>query len=401
MEIIKQKLQQLIETSDWSLEDRNWFLEYLEKNDTSALQQLLQEDFFQNVNDSVSVNKEAEQKILELIHQKIVPAATTAKVIRLALWKRIAAAAAILLLFSTGAYFIFFNSKKQKQIAKTNIVAPQNDVAPGGNKAVLTLGDDSKIILDNAKDGTLAKQGNTNISKLDDGRIAYSLLNEKPTHLIYNTITTPRGGQYQLTLSDGSKVWLNAASSIRFPTTFIGNERKVEITGEAYFEVAPSISPEGGGKRPFIVNVAGKEEVEVLGTHFNINSYSDETSINTTLLEGKVKVTSLGTNHSSLIAPGQQAQLNPDGKITLNNEVNTDEIIAWKNGQFNFNSADIGNIMRQVSRWYDVDIIYEGQISKETFSGIVNRNSNVSQVLKIMEEGGMKFKIDGNKITVL
>lgn len=391
-----------MEVGDWSREDRNWLLEYLEKNDTSALQQLMQEDFSGNINNGVSENGDASQKLLEFIHQKIASETRQGKVIRLALWKRIAAAAAILILLGAGAFFIFFNNNEQKPIAKTNSTVPSNDIAPGGNKAVLTLDDNSKIILDNAQDGVLTQQGNAKVVKLDDGQLSYTTDRKTTTdHVLYNTITTPRGGQYQLTLSDGSKVWLNAASSIHFPTAFVGNERKVEITGEAYFEVAPSISPEGGGKRPFIVNVAGKEEVEVLGTHFNINSYSDEASINTTLLEGSVKVTSLITHNSLLITPGEQIQLNASGQISINNNVDVEQIMAWKNGQFNFNSADVENIMRQVSRWYDVDVIYKGQISKDTYSGIVSRSSNVSEVLKIMQQGGVKFTIEGKKITVL
>lgn len=312
-------------------------------------------------------------------------------------WQRVAAAAAIILMIGTGTFFLFFKTSKNEITKKENPNPIQNDVAPGGNKAVLTLADGTTIILDNAANGTLTKQGNTKILK-QDGQLAYNALNDpsislRTTEVLYNTIATPRGGQYQLTLSDGSKVWLNAASSIRFPVSFSGKERKVEITGEAYFEVAKNASI------PFKVNVAGKGEVEVLGTHFNINSYADEATINTTLLEGKVKVSS--SVNSEFLSPGQQALLNLNGQITLNTNADAEEVMAWKNGLFNFNSLNIENIMRQISRWYDVDVTYEGKISKETFSGIVGRNSNASQVLKIIEEGGVKFRIEGKKIVVL
>jgi ferric-dicitrate binding protein FerR (iron transport regulator) len=303
-------------------------------------------------------------------------------------WFRVAAAA-ILVLLATGTYLLLNKSGDKQQVVSQQ--QPVQDIAPGGNKAVLTLADGSTIILDNAANGTLTKQGNTKILK-QDGQLAYNLLNEKPTEVLYNTITTPRGGQYQLVLSDGSKVWLNAASSIRFPAAFIGKERKVEITGEAYFEVAKNAA------MPFKVNVAGKGEVEVLGTHFNINSYADEATINTTLLEGSVKVSTMD-NQSSMLKPGQQAQISNGIKVV--NDVEVNEVIAWKNGLFNFNGLDIENIMRQISRWYDVDISYEGKISKETYSGIVSRNSNVSQVLKIMEEGGVKFSMEGKRMIVL
>lgn len=336
-----------------------------------------------------------EMELKEVMNEESEKASKTTLIVPMykRIWFRIAAAAAILILIGAGSFFIFFN-KEQNQIAKTNTIVPQNDIAPGGNKAVLTLGDSSKIILDNAQNGTLAQQGNTNVSKMNDGQIAYNVLNEKPTEVLYNTITTPRGGQYQLTLSDGSKVWLNAASSIRFPTAFIGNERKVEITGEAYFEITHDET------KPFKVNVAGKEEVEVLGTHFNINSYSDEATINTTLLEGRVKISSLITHYSSLITPGQQAQLNSNGEIILKKDVNKDEIMAWKNGQFYFEDANLKTILRQITRWYDVDVIYEGSVSDEKYFGIVSRNSLLSEVLKSLQANAIQFRIEGKKLYI-
>ena len=304
-------------------------------------------------------------------------------------WFKVAAAA-VLLIGAFAIYKLMGSSKPELPIAK--IENTKQDIAPGGNKAILTLADGSTIILDSAANGKLTQQGNSNIVKLNNGQLAYNTLNEKPTEIVYNTISTPRGGQYQLTLADGSKVWLNASSSLRFPASFTGNERKVEITGEAYFEVAKNAS------MPFIVSAKGMN-VEVLGTHFNINSYTDEAAIKTTLLEGAVKVSK--GNAIQILSPGQQAQLNNVGQITVSKNADVDEIMAWKNGSFVFNSTDIENIMRQISRWYDVDVSFDGNISKELFSGIVSRTSKLSQVLKIMERAGVKFKIEGKRIVVM
>jgi ferric-dicitrate binding protein FerR (iron transport regulator) len=199
-----------------------------------------------------------------------------------------------------------------------------------------------------------------------------------------------------LTLADGTKVWMNAASSMRYPTLFIGNERKVEITGEAYFEVAKNTS------MPFKVNVAGKGEVEVLGTHFNINSYGDEPTINTTLLEGRVKMASLTTDDLQFITPGQQACLNSKGQIDLNKNPDIEEVMAWKNGKFQFGEKmDVQAIMRQIARWYDVEVEYKGTVNG-SIGGSISRDVNISIVLSMLEKTGeVKFRIEGNKVTVL
>ncbi len=303
-------------------------------------------------------------------------------------WLKVAAA--ILLLVGAFAVYQITGKKANEntEVAKNNNT---NDVTPGGNKAELILADGSHIILDNASNGNLAEQGSAKVVKLSDGKLAYNAEGNE-TQLIYNTISTPRGGQYQLTLADGSKVWLNAASSLRFPVSFTSNERKVEITGEAYFEVAKNPA------KPFKVTV-NDMVVEVLGTHFNINSYTDEATIKTTLLEGSVKISK--GNAIQLLSPGQQVQVNTNGQIVLNKNIEIDEIVAWKNGDFIFSSADLQTIMRQISRWYDVDVSFEGNISKEVFSGIVSRTSKLSQVLDIMVRAGVKFKIEGKKILVM
>jgi transmembrane sensor len=317
-------------------------------------------------------------------------------------WFRVAAAA--ILIFIAGGIFLLLNRTTEKPRISSNPPPVQNDVAPGGNKAILTLADNSTITLDNAANGALTQQGETKVLKLNDGQLAYNT-DGKPSQVFYNTITTPRGGQYQIVLEDGTKVWLNAASSLHFPTAFVGTERKVEITGEAYFEVAKNPS------MPFRINVDSKAEVEVLGTHFNINSYPDETTINTTLLEGKVKVTAAGSGlptpdpiaiGSRLLSPGQQAQLNSNGQIGLNKNPDIEEVMAWKNGKFQFGeSADIATIMRQISRWYDVDVEYRGTIP-EHIGGTISRDVTVSKVFEMLEmTGGVKFQVNGKKVIVM
>ena len=301
-------------------------------------------------------------------------------------------AATIIILLSAGVFFLY-NKKQQSEVAQTETANPlKNDVAPGGDKAVLTLADGSQIILDNAKNGNLANQGDIKVIKLD-GQLAYNGSNQS-TEVLYNTISTPKGGQYQLVLADGSKVWLNAASSLRFPASFIGKERKVELTGEGYFEVAKNAA------MPFKVVMNNGMEVEVLGTHFNVMGYDDEGMVKTTLVEGKVKVIK-GSNHIMLL-PNQQGSLlreNDNLKIDWNADVN--KAISWKNGLFDFDNDAITDIMRQLARWYDVEIQYSGNIVAQFYTGSIRRQVNISQVLFMLEQaGGVQFKIEGKKIIV-
>ncbi len=301
-----------------------------------------------------------------------------------------AAAAAVLFL----VFGLWFYSRETSDVRRETAVGPKvQDIVPGGDKAVLTLADGRKVILDSAENGALTKQGNVTVIKLDGGRLAYQPSSSpSASALTYNTITTPRGGQYQLVLADGTQVWLNAASSLRFPTAFAGKERRVELTGEGYFEVAHDAAT------PFHVQV-NDMEVQVLGTHFNINSYSDEPFVKTTLLEGSVRVRS-GTQEA-VLKPGQQAQLQTTShKLQTTNNVDVEQVMAWKNGLFVFNRADIETILRQAARWYDVDVEYRGKIN-ETFSGGLPRSENISQLLKIFEATGkVNFIINGKKIMV-
>jgi transmembrane sensor len=308
------------------------------------------------------------------------------------LWPRIAAAASILLFLTIGGYFLL-HKQPQQHLSQNQV----HDIAPGGNKTILTLANGKKIILNIAHNGFLAEQGGSAVNKTADGAIVYkdadSNRAQNPELITYNAIAIPRGGEYQLVvLPDGSKVWVNSASSLRYPTAFTGNERKVELIGEAYFEVAHNPA------KPFRV-VSKGQTVEVLGTHFNINSYDDEPVIKTTLLEGKVKVTATSNNVVKILLPGEQAALNANSFII--NTVDTEEAVAWKNGQFMFNNDNITYIMRTISRWYNVEIDYSGPVPGNGFYGGVSRFKNVSEVLNILQlTGKVHFKIEGRKITV-
>jgi len=293
-----------------------------------------------------------------------------------------ASAAALLIFLSIGFYFFRIEQPEPKvAVSKTT------DVIPGSNKAVLTLADGSKIILDHAGEGVLARQGNIVINKAGDGQLVYdaskSPLSTDNAVVAYNTISTPRGGNYHVILPDGSKVWLNSASSISFPTAFNGDERNVTITGEAYFEVASNIH------KRFNVKANGMS-VQVLGTHFNVMAYDDEASVKTTLLEGSVKV--ISGLVSNVIKPGEQAQV-AVGKINVTT-ANLEEAVAWKNGYFYFKDTDIKTVMRQISRWYDVDVQYRGAVPETVFSGKMYKNVNASKVLEILSYFKVNFRIE-------
>lgn len=302
------------------------------------------------------------------------------------------AAAAIILVLLLSSVF-FFNEQNEQPLAEAkNQVNQQFDQLPGGDKAILTLADGRQIILDSAGNGLVARQGNTEIIKNQDGQLSYSFSGGNADTVPYNLLKTPRGGQYKLILPDGSKVWLNAASSLRYPVAFTGTERRVEITGEAYFEIAKDIT------KPFRVRL-NQLEVEVLGTHFNINAYDDEESVRTTLLEGKVKITAAG--QQQFLAPGQQGQLAAGGKLKISNDVNLEETVAWKDGNFQFENSDIKSVMRQLARWYDVDVTYKGNVTKH-FIGGISRNVKLSQVLLMLQQTGEVRFITGEKsITVM
>ena len=300
---------------------------------------------------------------------------------------------AAILLVIIGSVYIFSLNNKTKPVINTITRTLKQDVLPGGNKAFLTLSNGTNILLDSATNGLLAQQGNMNVIKLSSGQLVYKTDadNNAAPEVSYNTMRTPRGGQYQLTLPDSTQVWLNSASSIHFPTSFSGIDRKVEITGEVYFEVAKNAA------KPFTVNVNGMD-VKVIGTHFDINAYNDDDVIKTTLLEGSVLVTK--GKATLLLQPGNQAQLNNYGEIKLQKNADIEEAIAWKKGYFFFKNSSLQNVMRQLSRWYDVEVDYEGVIPERNFGGELSRSLNISQILQVLDKSKVHFKIEGKKIIV-
>lgn len=333
----------------------------------------------------VDIDAEKGKAILQAIYQTT---PVSKKPVKLPFLKWISVAAAVLVLLSVGILFITRKAQPLQQIVKQH----KHLIVPGGNKAMLTLADGSKVVLTEGRTGKVASQGAVVITKTAKGQLTYSHSSAALPSSGYNVIETPRGGQYQVTLPDGTGVWLNAASTLKYPIVFRGTERRVELNGEAYFEVAHN------KKLPFRV-VSNNQTVEVLGTHFNISSYKDEGIQKTTLLEGSVKVSVLKS--TSILKPGQQAKVWKNEAITVST-VDTEETVAWKNGYFRFHSEDIESIMRKVSRWYDVDVEFKGGISDEKFNGTSSRSKNINQVLEMLQTtNAVHFKIEGRRVTVM
>lgn len=374
-----------------STEEEQELLALLADASMAGKREELVEKLYDNTADTFMLTHEQANAIFNAI---VPPAVATAKPARILSfrWKTWAAAASILIAVAFGAYFILthYNANQQNQSTAS---ATQSDVkAPVTNKAMITLSNGQSIYLDSVANGQLLQQNGIEIVKLADGKIVYK---GTSTDMVYNTLTNPRGSKViDMALADGSHVWLNAGSSISFPLAFIGKDRRVSITGEAYFEVAKNAAA------PFIVDVDGKCSVEVLGTHFNVNAYSDEASINTTLLEGSVKVVARATSESKLITPGQQVQLYANAQLKLNANPRLEEVMAWKNGYLNFDNADLPMVMRKIARWYDVDVVYDGNIPRRQFGGEIQNDLSLSQVLRILEKNNVQFKIDGNKLFV-
>ena len=364
---------------------------YLEGNASPEEIQLV-EQWYRHLADAGEWNwaedeKEELEGIIETrLLQQIRTAETPVRKMRAIRW---IAAAVFILLAGTGAWLVFINRKKE---AVDIGLRYRDDVAPGRNAAILTLAGGKELVLDSAVNGMIGMQGNTTVAN-NDGRLTYTAPPQKPGGSFSNTLRTARGNQYQLALPDGTKVWLNAASSITYPTAFTGGQRKVAISGEAYFEVA------AGRNQPFIVQQRDII-VQVLGTHFNINGYDDEATMKTTLLQGAVRV--LSGDSGRVLKPGQQALLaRNDSRITVVNDANIEEAMAWKNGQFLFTNAPIESVMRQVARWYNVEVVYDTPVSGH-FVAEIPRNVPLSQVLKLLElTDQVHFKLEGRKITVI
>lgn len=301
------------------------------------------------------------------------------------------AAAAILIIIGLGTIFFLQSKQNDKQyFAETS--GKINDILPGGNKATLTLTNGKTIVLDQAQKGVLLNDGNVEVKKATEGQVSYQVADQ--TEALagqFNVLATPKGGQYQLVLPDGSKVWLNAASSIKFPSAFAGNRREVELSGEAYFEVAKNPS------KPFIVK-SRLGDIQVLGTHFNVMAYDDEATMKTTLLEGAVRISS--KYKSSLLKPGEQADLSKDGDIHVTDHVDVDKEIAWKDGLFYFNDSAIELVMRQAARWYNIEVSYEGGIPTKRLTGKISRNVKASELLNMLKYSGINFRLKNNQVIV-
>ncbi|GAB3349666.1 DUF4974 domain-containing protein [Arachidicoccus ginsenosidivorans] len=308
------------------------------------------------------------------------------RAVRSIVWPRIAVAASIICVLLLGGYLFNHQSKNQLVLTK------KSEVAPGGNKAVLTLADGKTIVLNSLANGSLGAQAGSNISKPENGVLVYSAAKAEPKAVQYNTLRTPRGGKYKVVLSDGTIVWLNAASSITYPTAFNGNTRTVSITGEAYFEVIHDQA------KPFTVSVMG-QTIEDLGTKFDINAYGDEPVVKTTLVHGSVRVTK--GSHHVLLRPGQQAVVsNYKDQITVQN-VNTENEVAWVSGFMSLDNIAVKELMNRLSRWYNIDIVYSGNVPENKISGMISRKANLSDVLSVLEASGIHTRLEGKKIIVL
>lgn len=331
--------------------------------------------------------------------------------------KRLSFAAAILLIsFTTGLCYFLIN---KKDIQNTIVGHSTLPILPGTNKAVLTLANGRQIVLDDMANGKIAQQAAMRIEKTKDGQLVYEADSQSLSgddvpgkSELFNTISTPKGGQYQVVLPDGTKVWLNAASSLKFPAVFNDIERKVELSGEAYFEVARisarSLAKGNKGLKnvPFIV-VSNHQKIEVLGTHFNVNAYADEPDTKTTILEGSVQVSAgsfIAAEEHALITKalkaGEQSQIS--GEELVISHGNAESAIAWKSGKFQFENEPIESVMRKIARWYDVDIDYRGNMDKKIFSGTISKYDDVKEVLKMLQlTGTVNFKINERRIIVM
>jgi len=300
---------------------------------------------------------------------------------------RVAAVAATLILIIAGSYLYYKrDTHTSPAFVQTPAPRPSHDVAPGKTRAMLTLSNGKTIVLDPTSHGMVGQDSGVNISNTDSV-LTYQGKSESRS-LAYNTLSTAKGEQYSVTLSDGTKVWLNAASELRFPIQFTGKDRKVEVSGEAYFEVAKNAS------KPFYVS-SGNMNVRVLGTSFDINAYDNEPMVSTTLLDGLVSI-----NDRIRLSPNQQSRMEKDGSIKVIRDIDVDEAVAWKNGAFSFNNADITTVMRQLERWYDIEVVYAGNKPADLFYGGISRQSTLMEVLKILQASKVRFRLEGKKLIV-
>lgn len=368
------------------------------------------DDWYESLNPGKDCEIENLSETKERIFERILSRINTRQVRPFYLQTRFQIAATMLLiLLSTLFYYLSINKADVQQTAMTlhPRLEKQDVLAPSSTKALLTLSDGSTIELDSAGIGSLATEMGSDISKVSEGEIAYAENTEHAAKTEWNTLAVPKGSKpLQIVLSDGSKVWVNVGSSLTYPVRFSDAERRIHLTGEAFFDVAHRISKNTKKVIPFIVNterqgVSGKDvEIRVLGTSFNVNAYENEKALRVTLLEGEVKVQPPG-GESIKMEEGEEAALDHTGVISLKKEADLEEAVAWKTAWFYFNSLTVPEIMRQIERWYNVVVHYQNEVTEKRFSGIVSRKNNVSEVLKIMEQAGIRFIIQGRTITVL
>ncbi|WP_207426072.1 FecR family protein [Pedobacter sp. SYSU D00535] len=386
----KDILSRIIQAESLAKEEELWLLEYLERGEVSELKCLLKDEFDGSLSNANTFAKPSSATILGNIHKQINSRQHSRN-----LWKRmgrLAVAASLLLGVSIAVYLTRRGSESGlKHLNTTKVLS--RDIAPGGRKATLTLADGRVIVLTDASEGALLSKGGVEIKKKENGLIEYcvkeSSCRSASLNLQFNTIATPVGGQYKVILSDGTLVWLNALSSIRFPATFSPSERRVEITGEVYFEVAKD------RKRPFKV-FTGTQTVEVLGTHFNINAYPEVEGIQTTLFEGSVRV-SKGAK-SVKLKPGEQARV--ARVLTVRKLEDAASTVSWLSGTFYFKDAGIKNVMREAARWYDLEVEYQGEPSQKQLNGKISKNVPLSQFLSMLEFSGIKYRQEGRKLVI-
>lgn len=394
-------MEDLLKKSSLSPKEKEQLVAYIQQLETPELRLHLLEKFTDDLsgNDSPGITTSISENMLQHIHHTInKPKSKSVFTIRPVY--RMTVAASVLLIVAATIFFLQKNQPNNLSNTISGKTASHDIAAPSKSTASITLADGRHISLDDSNNGILAKQDGVSIDKAADGNITYR---GNTLQLVYNTLNNPKGSKpVSLTLSDGSRVWLNTESSLRYPASFAGKDRSVEVSGEAYFEVQKDPS------KPFRVLVSGKGTVEVLGTHFNISSYADEANTHVTLLEGSVRV--LLPNPSDkvpgkniVIEPGQQA-FYPNNEsfnsLSVKEQVDLNAVMAWKNGYFNFDHTDLSGVMRQLSRWYNIKVRYDGKIPQRTFGGEMQRDLNLSEVLKLLEKNNVHFSIENDQLIV-
>ncbi|TDH21412.1 FecR family protein [Segetibacter sp. 3557_3] len=396
-------------------EDINILLKYVASDDNDTeLKQLILQSFYDKKPALEHLRKtepdydDVFNRIREKIHQNepdqvpVNDSNDTPSVGRLRTTRKWYMLAAAVFLFALLFVYLLVDNRTGASADMARQTKYKNDVEPGGNRATITLADGRTIVLDTLTTGSTTAQGDASFSKTNEGQLEFSTSENREQPLQYNVLSTPRGGMYRLVLSDGSTVYLNAASSIKFPVSFGAGERVVALTGEAYFEVASS-TLDNGKRRPFLVQVSSGEaddkmQIEVLGTHFNVMAYANEARMQTTLLEGAIKVAAEGGN--ATLKPGDELQVDHQGMRTKHG-IDTKEAVPWKDGLFRFEGADIVAVMRQVERWYDVEVAYKGSVLHH-FTGEAHRSRNLSELLNVLESTGkVKFEIDGRRVMAM